>query len=621
MAHRMQPAERDPLPDRNFSWLSLVARLNPGVTMQQAQTALAVIYPPLRDKQLAYMSGSWGGFNDFKRQYAALTPGGKGYSSLREELEKPLQYVFAMTAIFLLMTLVNVANLLIARGARRAREMAVRLSLGAPKRALVRQLLIESCLLAVIGGGCGIAVAYLATPLLLKQFNGDLSQAGVETHPDAFVLALSLVTSLGCGLLFGLGPAWQSVQTKVSEALKREGATHTSRGQWGRRVLIATQVALSFVLLASALLLTASLRNLRHIDLGFQTDHLVRFKIDPSAAGHSQSGGAVFAESVRENVGRLPGVQDAAVAVTPVMENSDTGFNVAVEGYRPATHADEQSRSDAVSPNFFGTMGIALVAGRPFSDDEMQKAYKVAVVNQTFARHFLAGRNPIGVHFKIGGGSHGSSWTILGVVHDSEYLNLHAQIEPLVYLPYALERDLHELTYYARTKSDERIVMQEIPSAVQRLDTRVPVSALGTMTELIDGELFAERSLSLAASVFAVLACVLAGVGLYGVMAYMVAQRRREFGIRLAIGASPTAIAQMVLREGTMIGITGLALGIPCAFAVSRWGREALYGLRAMQGELWGLAGFGILVLSVLTAWVPARVAAGVDPQKTLRED
>lgn len=193
MAHRLYPAaedpSEDPLPDRNYAWLSLIARLKPGVTIEQAQSALAVIYPPLRDKQLAYIRGPWRDFlENFRRQHIELTPGGRGYSSLREKLERPLQYVFAMTGIFLLITLVNVANLLIARGSRRAREMAVRLSLGAPRGALVRQLLIESCVLAGIGGACGIALAYLATPLLLKQFNADLSQAGVATHPDAFVL-------------------------------------------------------------------------------------------------------------------------------------------------------------------------------------------------------------------------------------------------------------------------------------------------------------------------------------------------------------------------------------------------------------------------------------------------
>jgi putative ABC transport system permease protein len=622
IVHRLQPAEEDPLPDRNYAWLSLIARLKPGVTIQQAQRALAAIYPPLRDKQLAYILAPWRGFlENFKRQYIELTPGGKGYSSLREGLEKPLHYVFAMTGIFLLITLVNIANLLIARGSRRAREMAVRLSLGAPRSGLVRQLLIESCILAGIGGACGVALAYLGTPLLLKHFNADLSQAGIVGHPDAFVLGSSLTISLACGLLFGLGPAWQSAQTKVAENLKREGGTHTSRAQWGRRALIAAQVALSFVLLASALLLTVSLRNLRHIDLGFRTDHLVRFKLDPSSAGYSRTSGANFGETVREEVRRLHDVESAAVAVVPVMEDTDTGFNIAVEGYQPPTHADTQSRNDPVSPNFFAAMGIPFVAGRPFSDAEMQRGYKVAVVNQTFVRHFCAGRNPIGLHFGVGGGAHGLPWTIVGMVHDSEYLDLRGHIEPLIYWPYTLGGELHELTFYVRTKGQERSVIREIRNRVQRLDARLPVSAVATMSELIDDELFAERSLSMAATVFAVLACVLAGVGLYGVMAHMVAQRRREFGIRLAVGAGPGVIARMVLREGGAIGISGLAFGVPCAFAASKWGQEALYGLQAMEARIWPIAALGILLVAVLAAWVPARMAAAIDPQTTLREE
>jgi len=622
MVHRLQPGDQDPLPDRNYAWLSLIARLKPGVTLQQAQSALGVIFPPLRDKQLAYVLAPSRGFLEhFDRQHIELTPGGQGYSSLREELERPLQYVFAMTGIFLLITLVNIANLLIARGSRRSREMAVRLSLGAPKSALVRQLLIESCLLAGFGGLSAIMLAYLGTPLLLKQFSADLSQAGIQGHPDGPVLALSLVLSLICGLFFGLGPAFQSARTKVAENLKREGATHTSRGQWGRRGLMAVQVALSFVLLASALLLTVSLRNLRHIDVGFRTDHLLRFKLDPSSAGYSQTGAATFAETVRQKVGSLRGVAGIGVALTPVMENSDGGFNVAVEGYQPPTHADAQSRNDWVSPSFFPAMGIPFVTGRPFQETEMQRAYKVAVVNQMFVRHFFGTRNPAGMHFAIGGGAHGLPWTIVGVVRDSEYLNLHGHIEPLIYLPYTESRDLHELTFYVRTKREERTVMPEIRNAVHRVDPRVPVSSVATMSELIDSELFAERGLSLAASVFALLACTLAGVGLYGVMAYMVAQRKREFGIRLAVGASPRVIARMVLREGFAIGIAGLALGIPCAFAASRWGREALYGLRSMETGIWLAGGTGILLVTMLTTWIPARVAARIDPQKTLKDE
>jgi len=421
--------------------------------------------------------------------------------------------------------------------------------------------------------------------------------------------------------LFGLGPVWQSTQTRVAEALKRENGTYTARAQWGRRWLIAAQVGLSFVLLASALLLTMSLRNLRHIDLGFRTEHLIRFKLDASAVGYSRVGATNFAESVREAVRRLPDVENAAVAEIPVMEDSDSGFNLAVEGYQPPTHADAQSRSDPVSPNFFATMDIPFVAGHSFSEAEMQRRYENAVVNQTFVRHFFVGRNPIGMHFGLGGSAHGLSWTIVGVVHDSEYLGLRGHIEPLFYLPYTMLGELHELTFYVRAKGWERSTIREIRNAVQRLDARVPVSAVATMSELIDDELFAERSLSLAAIVFATLACLLAAVGLYGVMAYMVTQRRREFGIRLAVGASPGLIERMVLREGGAIGIAGLALGIPCAFAAGKWGREALYGLQTIQFGIWPIAGLGILLVSLLAAWVPARIAARIDPQKTLREE
>jgi predicted permease len=402
MIHRLQAAaDEDPLPDPNYAWLSLIARLKPGVTMEQAQSALGVIYPALRDKQLAYVpSPSHESLENFRRQHIELTPGGQGYSELREELEKPLQYVFAMTGTFLVITLVNVTNLMIARAWRRSREMAVRLSLGAPRSALVRQLLIESCLLAALGGASAILLAYLGTPFLLKQFSGSLSETGIHGHLDGIVLGLSLFVSLLCGVLFGLAPAWQSARTKVSENLKREGGTHTSGGQWGRRALIAAQVALSFVLLASALLFTVSLQNLRHIDVGFRTDHLICFKLDPSSAGYSRQAAANFSEPVLQQTGRLSGVEGAALAGVPVMENSDAGYRISVEGYQPQTSADAHSRMDPVSTSFFATMQLKFVVGRAFSEAEMQRAYKVAVVNQTFVRHFCSGRNPVGVNFR-----------------------------------------------------------------------------------------------------------------------------------------------------------------------------------------------------------------------------
>lgn len=620
--HRLWPVDSDPLQDRNYAWLTLIGRLKPSVSIRQAQSALAVIYPPLRDKQLAYIPSPRSGFlENFRRQYVGLTPGGKGYSSLREGLEKPLRYVFAMTGIFLLITLVNIANLLLARGSRRAREMAVRLSLGAPRMAIVRQLLIESCVLAGGGGACGIALAYLATPPLLRQFSDALSQEGGKTHPDAFVLALSSAASLACGLLFGIGPSLLSARTKVSENLKRESGTHTLRSGMARRALIAAQVACSFVLLASALLLTMSLRNLRHIDLGFRTDHLVRFKLDPAAAGYAQANVPAFAETVREKVNTVPGAKRAAVAVVPIMEHSDSGFNVTVEGYQPATHADGQSRNDRVSPDFFATLEIPFIAGRSFSDAEMRRGYKVAVVNQTFARHFFAGRNPIGMHFSPGSGRHSLEWTIVGVVRDSEYLSLRGHIEPMIYMPYAIGEDFAELTFYVRTAGSEQTVIRGIRNVVGKLDARVPVSGVATISELIDGDLVAERSLSLAAVMFAVFACLLAAVGLYGVMVYMVGQRRREFGIRLAVGASPGVIARMVLREGSTVGIAGLILGAPLAYAASKWGREAMYGLDAIQTGIWILAALAILFVTVSTAWIPARIAAATDPHHALREE
>jgi predicted permease len=616
----------NPLVERLDHWCSLIGRVKPRLSAQQASAALDVIYPPLRDQDLAYMKSPPAEFKtNFSKKKIELSSGGRGYADLRDELSNPLKILMVMVCIVLLIAVVNVANLLVARGVARQREMAIRLSVGAGKAALTRQLMIESVVLALLGGCFGVAIAYGCTPVILHLLSFDLSAASISAHPDWRVLLFAAAVTLVAGIAFGLLPSWQSARTDVASALKDESSLgHTGHSVWLRRGLVVAQVALSLVLLTAAILFTRSLQNLKKIDVGFNTAHLVKFEINPLQAGYSQQRIKSFGEELRHMLTTLPGVVSATVGTVRVLQDDDEGGNVTVEA-APQQSSQNNTRNsylkNLISSGYFSTMQIPIIAGRQFSGSDSLPTSKVAIVNETFVKHFLPGKNPLGVHFGFGSGDVSLDQTIVGVVADNKHSTIRSKISPFIYLPYLASDHLSALTFYVRVRSSEQSVMPNIRNLVHRVDAGLPVNGLSSMAQIIDESLFVQRSLGFLSIAFASLATLLAVVGLYGVMSYSVTRRYRELGIRMAIGASPERVLGMVLRESAFLGIAGVLCAVPCVLGTASYIRSSLYGVQPNDPAVWFTAAALLIAVALLAGFVPAWNAARIDPYAALRSE
>jgi|UPI00036A3E4E predicted permease len=613
----------DGLNNRVNHWANLIAKLRPGITPEKAAAALSVIYPPLRDQDLAFMHpGSRASEEQFKRKTIGLTPGGRGYTELRQDLGNPLRVLMVMVGLVLVITAVNLANLLIARGVARQREMAIRLSVGAGRRVLIRQLLVESLMLALAGGAFGFALAFTGAPLLLRALKMNLSGSSLMAHPDWQVFAFAAIVSIVTGLAFGLLPALQSTRAELASVLKTEsGASQAGHSIWLRRVLVIGQIALSLVLVVASILFTFSLRNLMNINPGFQTDHLITFGINPAEAGYSQQRISQLGEQIRTALDATPGVASASVATVPVLEGNYVGGGVTIEGHPMRDGEDNEVRRNGVGANYFATMHIPILQGRGISAREIAGAPKVVVVNENFCRRFLAGQNPLGLHIAIGSNQKKLDWTIVGVVADSHHGALRDTIFPFMYHPYLMDRGLTALTFYARTKTSEAAVMDHVRGLVRRFDPTLPVYNVSSMTEVINESLFAERSLGLLSLAFGILATLLSIVGLYGVMSYSVARRYREIGIRMALGARPRLVMRMVLSESALLGLAGVACALPVVFAAGGLIRSELYGIAPNNPWVWLASAILLLAVTLFAGFLPALSAARIDPQTALRSE
>jgi predicted permease len=615
------------LNERLDHWASLIARLRPGVTAEQAAAALGTIYPALRDQDLAFMKSPGSAFRKvFLKKRILLTPGGKGYTEIRDELSEPLQLLMWMVGVVLLITVVNIANLLVARAVARRREMAIRLSVGADAAALTRQLLTESLLLAALGGIAGVLLAYNGTPMLVRLISFDLNATSISAQPDWRVLLFASAITMAAGVALGLLPSWQSTRTEVSSELAGTGGVgNSSRYVWLRRGLVIAQVAFSLVLVTAAILFTRSLRNLQNIDAGFNTRHLVKFTVNPLQNGYSQARIKSFGEDLRTRLASLPGVESAAIATVPLLEDDTEGGDVTVEG-QPERSGDEGTADryhrNGVSPGYFATMQIPLLAGRQFRADDASPTSNVVVVNKTFAKQFLAGKNAIGMHLGFG---HGNlvklDHTIIGVVEDSKHATLREHVMPFVYLPYLADQHLSALNVYVRTRSDEHAVMPQIRVLMHQFDPTLAVTRMASMQDIIDESLFAERGLGFLSAGFALLATILAVVGLYGVMSYSVTRRYRELGIRMAVGATPGRVLGMVLRESISLGVAGVACALPFVFAAAGYVRSSLYGIQPDSASGWLTAALLLISVALIAGLVPGFSAARVDPHAALRSE
>jgi predicted permease len=629
----MTPTWND-LENRQSLWVYTIARLKPGVSREQALASLRVLGRQILESEVTLYASQG---ESFRKRYVekaiVMEDVSRGQSDLREQFSKPLMVLMAMVGLVMLIACANVANLLLARAAARQKEIAVRLALGAGRARVIRQLLVESTTLALAGGAGGLAIAYWGGRVLLRFLPAEGASQALSTTPDLRVLLFTLGLSLATGILFGLAPALQSTRTSrsmgISPALKDQASNvSASVGQARLRMaLVVGQVALSLVLLVGAGLFARSLYNLKDVDPGFRAGNLVSFTIDASLNGYSQPRMHELFRRLEDSLGVLPGVRAvASVEIRPLSGDASTN-TVRVEGYEPKPQEDMNPYANWIGPGYFSTMGVPLMAGREFTRRDDAAAPKVAVINESMARYFFGQKNAIGMHLGIGRKDK-LGIEIVGVVRDGKYRTLRETPERTMYMPWTQDEGIQDMTFVVRgslfdtaygASGNDGAIGGELRGAVGALDPNLPVYGLRTMKSEIDESIYIDRMIAALSSFFGGLATLLAAIGLYGVMAYSVARRTREIGLRMALGAERAHVLWLVMREVAMLAGIGIAVALPVAYGVGRAVNSQLYGVRPAD---FGVLAGGTLLLAMvagIAGYVPAWRASRVDPLVALR--
>ncbi|MPZ21672.1 MAG: FtsX-like permease family protein [Luteitalea sp.] len=612
---------RDP-ENRNDYWLYLFARLRSGVSIEQARTGINVPYRTLvSDVEAPLQSGmSDQMLARFKVKEVDLSPGSRGQSDWPRTARAPLVLLLGVSGLVLLIACANIANLLLARTVARADEMAVRLSIGASRRHLIMQLLAESCLLAAFGGLAGLLVA----PWTLHLIQALLPAGEAATVPvqlDARTLLFAAALTLGTGLLFGLFPALHSTRIDLLSTLKGQaGQPSGSRGAARFRTsLVTAQIALSMTLLVLAGLFTKSLFNVSRVDLGQDIDQLATFGISPELNGYSPERSRILFERLEEELAALPGVTGVTASTVQLLSYSNSGSNVSVEGFQASPDVDtDSSMRNKIGPAFFRTLRIPLIAGREFTRADAHDTSKVAIVNQAFARNFNLGTEAVGTRMATGAG-YPLDIEIVGLVQDAKYSEVKGEVPPQFFLPYRQDEELGAITFYLRTAVDPEQLLSAIPRTVAQLDPHLPVESARTMTDQVRNNVYVDWFISVLSAAFAVLATMLAAIGLYGVLAYTVAQRTRELGLRMALGAAPSRVRGMVLRQvGLMIVVGGL-IGLASSVALGRAAEALLFELEGRDPIVLMVATVALTIVALGAGLVPAHRASRIDPMQALR--
>jgi predicted permease len=613
------------LDDRRDYWLAIMGRLKPGMSLAQTEEAVRPSYRSFLEEELSLRGGgSAESRQRFLDKRILLDDGSKGRQILQRDAKKPFLILMAMAGLALLISCANVANLLLARGAARQREIAVRMALGAWRWRLMRQFLVESLLLSLMGGVVGLMVAAWTTQGLVAAIPPSIGALGLSAELNPRLLGFALALSALTGALFGVAPAARATRLNLEATLREQGSS-VSGGLSSvrfRKALVVSQIVLTTVLLVGAGLFARSLNNLNHINLGLRADNVIAFSIAPELNGYSPQRTIAFFDDLRQGIAALPGVRSVSAAEIPILTDSDSSSNMTIEGYQAQEREDMNVQTNSIGPDYFTTMGIPLLSGREFTIADRAGSPKVAIIDETMARRFFANRNPIGSHFAFGAGDRvRPDIEIVGVVQDSKHANVREEKRPFAYLPYAQETNLGRITFYARTDQDVASIAPSLRREVARRDDNLPIFNLKTLLRQEDESLFADRFVTFLSICFALLAASLAAIGLYGVMAYTVTRRIREIGIRIALGATQGRVAWLILREVTLLALIGLLAGAPLAFALGRAAESLLFGVRAGDPLIFIAASLLLALVALVGGYLPARRAAKVDPMVALRRE
>jgi len=621
------------LDERLWRWVRVFARLKPGVTREQAQAALTPYFQTLVDRDLA--DRGFGGAaprtrDEYKRNQLVIADAAQGRSGFRRALSTPLWVLTATAAGVLLIACANVANLLLARGAARQREIAVRLALGATRRRIVAQLLVDSSMLALAGGLVGLAIAAGAAPVVLGFFATPEVPRPISAAPDWRILAFTFAVSAATGVLFGLAPAFQATRPDVAPALKDRAANVLGGQPRLRRILVGAQLALSLLLLIGAALFIRTLDNLLAVDIGFETKQLISFSMDPSLNGYDPERSRQFARTLLERLRGTAGVEGAGLATMRLLEGNQWNTNMTVEA--SATRPVESALlwANSISPGYFQAMGIPLLVGRDFTDRDALTTtppagapdFRVAIVNESFARYFFGDTPAVGRRIGFGGNPNTPMpIEIVGVVRDSKYTDVRETTTRQVFFPYLEMSKPNAFTVYLRTTSPPETMFNMIRQTVQQMDANLPIHTTRTLTRQVAQSLRRERLVASMTATFGAIATALAVVGLYGVMAYSVARRTREIGVRVALGASTSSIRWMVMREVGAIALVAILAALPAAWWLGRFVAAQLYEVEPFDPVTVAASALLVAGVSLLAALVPSMRAARLDAAIALRQD
>ncbi|PYU89080.1 MAG: hypothetical protein DMG08_22755 [Acidobacteria bacterium] len=607
------------LKSRRGSFIQVIGRLKPDVSEPQALAATNVLYQQLLAEEIAL------GPTMVLQQHRAadyrvvFENAAGGLDRLRRQYSMPLFFLLAAAAVVLLVACSNLANLLLARGTSRSRELAVRLALGAKRSRLVRQLLTESLLLAVAGSALGLVVASFGSTLLVAMITTRAGSVILDAAPDARVLGFALLLSCGTALLFGLVPAYRAAAVGIGPALKLASRNQSAGAGTQRlgRVLVAAQVALSLALVSGAGLLLRSILKLHALDTGFDKANVLLVDVEIHLVPRPQR--PALYRQIQQGLRDLPGVRSTSLSFIGLFDPGEMSGSISIEGYEPPPGPPPLARYNAVSHDYFGTVGMKLVAGRPFTDRDVAGAPRVAIVNEAFARAFFGGRNPLGR--RIANREKFDSTRaceIVGVVRDFKYNDLRQEARSMFFVPiFQSESEFNSVQ--ARTDANPLGSVEPVRRLILAANPDIEIREFKTLEDQVDRSLTRERLLSKLTSVFGLLALVLAGTGLYGILSYAVARRTQEIGIRMAIGARGAEVRWMLLRDALVLAGIGILSGVPLALASGHLFRSFLCGLT--PNDVPTLAGSVVLMLAVavVAAYLPARRASKVDPILALR--
>ncbi len=607
-------------------WLQVMARLKPGVTPEQAKASINVVFKGLLESKIGASASAEERRNDLDQRINLQRAAG-GSSVLREHFGEPLKILMAMVGFVLLIACANVANLLLARGAARQREFAMRLAIGAGRARLVRQVLTEGLLIAVSGAAAGLLLAQWADALLLRMVSGGASgppSIHLDLQPDAHVLGFTLGVTLLTTILFALIPSLYSTRLNLTPLLKSTPAGGSSEGSHRRfaagKILVVTQVAVSVILLVSADLFVHSLSKLGEVNLGYNRENLLIFRVDAAPGGHKGPAIPRFQLDLLAKISAIPGLRGATASKDGLFSGSESADPIAVEGYTPKPGDEMHSRMDHVGPGYFSTLGIPILMGREIETQDAPGTVRAGVINQAFARRFFPNANPIGKHVRDTYPGNPAEMVVVGVVADAKYNDLREKVAPRIYAPLANPMWENPAAFYeVRTYADPQAVTAELRRVIQEAIPTLPPIKVHTMSGLVDDSLQTDRFIEQLAGAFSLLALVLAAIGLYGLMAYTVSRRTRDIGIRLALGAEQGNVLWLVLRETLVLVLTGIAIGIPFALAGTRLMRSMLFGLGFVDPIAILFAATLLTIVAAFAGFLPAWRASQVDPIVALR--